>query len=100
MWLSRDKDGSYCLHKHEPQWVEMQFHSDGEVVNEGYWADKNNQDYMIPSWVAVELCNKFDVCRPVIIDKINLPVHKARRYFYSWWLLLTREWDDLKQCLK
>ncbi len=87
MWLSKDLFGTYRVHKSEPILIDK-------------WESHDRVQHEIPEWLSVELCNKYNVNRPTIGTVINLPTHKARRYSFSWFLLLTREWADLKKCLK
>ncbi len=91
MWLSRTIDGLYFAHKNEPK----------RLAEFGMWSCGSHAEENISEWLAVELCDKHNECRPTYeTGPIELFTHKARLYSYHWWLLLTREWEDLKKCLK
>jgi hypothetical protein len=97
MWLSKSKDGQYIVHKNEPEPKFIEGEYGGDLF---YWS-KTGDNLLIPEWLSVELCNKYNICRPRFeAGPINLHTHKSRTYSFSWWVLLTREWSDLKACLK
>lgn len=96
MWLSKNSDGLYQLHKDEPTLVNT---NDDDVIQD-YICKSNQTVKDIPQWLAVELCNIYNKNRPTKNQCINLPTHKARTYSYNWFILLTREWNDLKNMFK
>jgi hypothetical protein len=76
MWISRTKDGLYILHKNQPTNI------NNIIIDKGYYDigyhSKDCQELFIPEWVATELCDKHNACRPTFHEgPVNLPTHKA-----------------------
>jgi hypothetical protein len=103
MWLSRTQIGRYIVHKTQPLKTVNVCYSviNNKEVLDTIWYNDDAQYEIIPQWLAIEICNKYQVDSPKFSEgPIELLTHKSRMYSFSWWILLTREWGDLKACLK
>jgi hypothetical protein len=91
--------GNFHVHKHEPVLIDVEIIDEDEniklgdkgkdiiqikrtVITEPRWVSKV-KNTEIPQWLATDICDIFNVCRPTFENPLRLPVHKTRMIHFS-----------------